>query len=214
MGYPPTNDFRTLRGAGGTPRVRFTAVCGPLPAAFLTSPSLMFDVASFASALDGASPSGPDLEYDPVFLTLEQAGAGKPEQQFGERIFAAEGPDWRLVHEQALDLARRSRDLRVAVWLARSEARLHGLAGALQGLMLVHRLLENLWPTVHPQLDAAENDDPTMRMNALAPLISGEAFLADLRAAWLLPGRGAARRQGRRHGTGIQAFAAAAPTAE
>jgi type VI secretion system protein ImpA len=43
---------------------------------------------------------------------------------------------------------------------------------------------------VHPQLDASEHDDPTMRLNALAPLAAGDAVLADLRAAALAPVRG------------------------
>jgi type VI secretion system protein ImpA len=35
---------------------------------------------------------------------------------------------------------------------------------------LVRRLVEDLWPTLHPQLDADDNDDPTLRVNAMAAL--------------------------------------------
>lgn len=150
----------------------------------------MLDIESLLSVLSEGAPSGDDLEYDAAFMALEQAGAGKPEQQYGDTIVPAEGPDWRAVREHALALAQRTRDLRVAVWLLRAEARQSGLAAAMQGLQLVHGLLSRQWDTVHPQLDASDNNDPTMRMNALAPLASPEAALADLRAAPLASDRG------------------------
>jgi type VI secretion system protein ImpA len=150
----------------------------------------MLDIESLASPIAEDAPSGADLEYDPVFMQLEQAGAGKPEQQYGDHIVPAEGPDWRTVQEHAKDLAARTRDLRIAVWLARSEARLNGLHGAMQGLQLVQRLLSEQWATVHPQLDASDYDDPTMRMNALAPMVAIDALIADLRAAPLAGDRG------------------------
>jgi type VI secretion system protein ImpA len=150
----------------------------------------MLDIESLANPLSADAPSGQDLEYDPVFLALEQAGAGKPEQQFGDHIVAAEPPDWRAVQQHTKELAQRTRDLRVAVWQLRCEARTAGITGAMQGLQLVHRMLSGLWDSVHPQLDATDNNDPTMRMNALAPLVSPEAALADLRAATFTNDRG------------------------
>ncbi|WP_395700762.1 type VI secretion system protein TssA [Aquabacterium sp.] len=150
----------------------------------------MLDLESLLSSLGEGAPSGDDLEYDPEFAALEQAGAGKPEQQYGDTIVPAEEPDWRTVHELGLQLASRTRDLRVAVWLVRSEARLHGLAAAARALQLVQGLLDRHWDTVHPQLDATDNNDPTMRMNALAPLVAADAVLADLRAATLSTERG------------------------
>lgn len=150
----------------------------------------MLDIASLQSSLGDDAPSGADLEYDPEFAALEQAGAGKPEQQYGDTIIPAEEPDWPVVNKLAQALAGRTRDLRVAVWLVRSEARLHGLAGGAQALALVNGLLSNLWDSLHPQLDTSDNNDPTMRMNALAPLASGEAALADLRAASVTGSRG------------------------
>lgn len=150
----------------------------------------LFDVEALLSPLGPDAPCGPELSYDPAFLELEKAGAGKPEQQFGDKVIPAEPPDWPTVMEHALDLAGRTRDLRVAVWLTRAACRLHGLAGAAGGLALVHGLLERQWPLLHPQLDAEDNDDPTMRLNALAPLYYPTALPADLRQAALGPGRG------------------------
>jgi type VI secretion system protein ImpA len=150
----------------------------------------LFDPETLLAALDDGAPCGPDLEYDPAFLALEQAGAGTPERQYGDKVFPAEPPDWLAVREQAMALAARTRDLRVAVWLTRCSARMQGIAGALRGLQLVHGLLERHWAHVHPQLDASDDNDPTMRLNALLPLFAADAALADLRAATLAPGRG------------------------
>ena len=85
-----------------------------------------FVLESLLSPLAGDAPCGADLEYDPAFLALQEAGAGRPEQQYGETVIPAEEPDWPSVREQALKLAERTRDLRLAVWLARSGARLEG----------------------------------------------------------------------------------------
>ena len=154
---------------------------------------LPFDVESLIQPLADDAPGGPDLEYDPRFTALEQLGAGKPERQYGDTVYPAEPPEWRTVYEQAMALAPMTRDLRIGVWVLRSATQLHGLAGATAGLKLLSGLLVNLWDSVHPQLDASDNDDPTMRLSALAPLASGDSVLADLRNAALTPVRGSLR---------------------
>ena len=147
------------------------------------------DIEPLLPALEGEAPCGVDLEYDAAFLALLEAGAGKPETQWASAV----PPDWPAVLEQALQLARRTRDLRVAVWVTRSAAHVHGLFGAVRGLQLVQGLIEQHWDHVHPKLDAGEGDDPTIRANALAPLVHPDAGLADLRAATLTEERGAMR---------------------
>jgi type VI secretion system protein ImpA len=152
-----------------------------------------FDLEALLAPLQDDAPCGADLEYDPAFMALEAAGAGKPEQQYGDTVIPAEEPDWPTVQELALALARRTRDLRVAVWLVRCGARLQGWPGALHGLQMVQGLLERHWDHVHPQLDASEGNDPTARLNALQPLVHESAGLADLRAASLTGQRGGLR---------------------
>jgi len=146
------------------------------------------DLESLLAPLPGDAPCGPNLEYDPAFQALEEAAAGKPERQY-DKVYPAEPPDWPAVRELALGLAARTRDLRVAVWLARSGARVEGLGAALQGLQLLHGLIERHWEQVHPLLDANDDNDPTARLTALAPL-THDAGLADLRAAGLTSARG------------------------
>jgi type VI secretion system protein ImpA len=148
------------------------------------------DLETLLAPISADAPCGPDLEYDPSFQALLEAGAGKPERQYGDKVYPAEPPDWPLVREHATELAKRTRDLRVAVWLARSGARLRGLAGAVEGLLVVQGLVDRHWDHVHPPLDASDNNDPTARVMALTALADPAAGLADLRAAGLTAKRG------------------------
>lgn len=127
------------------------------------------------------SPCGPDLEYDADFMALEQAARGKPEQQFGDTVVPAEEPDWIQVKKQAGALLSRTKDLRVAMLLTRAITCLEGTPGLASGLHLTEQLLARYWDHVHPLLDPEEGNDPTMRLNALAPLGDSETLLRDVR---------------------------------
>lgn len=153
-------------------------------------PAALFDIDTLSRALAEDQPSGPELDHDPDFQALERAAEGTPERQYGDKVYPAEPPDWATVLPQALALAARTRDLRVAVLVLRSAARQQGLAGAVRGLQLIDQLLQQHWDTVHPRLDAEDDNDPTMRLNALLPLAAADAVLADLRAAGVAAVRG------------------------
>lgn len=140
-----------------------------------------------------ASPCGDDLEYDPDFIALEASAQGKPEQQFGDTVIPAVEPEWPQVAEAAQALLRRTKDVRVAVHLLRASTRLQGLEGFISGMRLLTGLLDTQWAHVHPMLDADDNDDPTMRLNALAPLADDALLPRDLYDAWV----GTARSLGR-----------------
>ncbi|MBN6149139.1 type VI secretion system protein TssA [Xanthomonas sp. AmX2] len=128
------------------------------------------------------APSGPDLEYDPEFLALDRAAANKAERAVGDSVIAAEEPDWDKVQTLALALFRRTQDLRVASHLCAAWLRLRGLPGWADGLALVHALLAQRWDSVHPQLDADDDDDPTARVNAVVGLGDPLGLLGALRA--------------------------------
>lgn len=139
-----------------------------------------------------ASPCGPNLEYDPEFLELEEAAKAQPDQEFGTtdgsgvRRIEGSGPDWGLVNRLASSLLLRSKDLRVAMHQLRAATRIDGFAGFVQGVTLIQRLLETYWDAVHPELDAEDDNDPTMRVNALTPLAAVDVVVSDLREAWLV----------------------------
>jgi type VI secretion system protein ImpA len=137
------------------------------------------DVAAALAPVDGADPAGPDLGYDPAFAALERAARGKPEQQIGATVVPAEEPDWKLVQRQALELAAKTRDVRVAVYLTKALARTSGWSGLADGLALVRGLVERYWDGgLHPRLDPDDDNDPTMRINALRELAAPELLSA------------------------------------
>ncbi len=128
-----------------------------------------------------AEPAGPNLEFDASFGALERAAAGKPEQQYGSTLIAAEPPNWQDVKEQAAELLDRTRDLRVLVLLAVSRLHLDGLPGFVDALTLIRELLETRWEQVHPQLDPEDDNDPTLRANALLRLADPGRVLRPIR---------------------------------
>ena len=114
------------------------------------------------------APGGANLEYSPEFAELERTAAGKPERQVGATIVPAEDPDWRALVTQSSALFATTKDLRVAIHLARAWLRLDGFVGLGDGLQLLADLVEKYWPSLHPALDPDDGDDPTLRMNAIA----------------------------------------------
>ena len=150
------------------------------------------DVEALLLEIGPATPCGPDLEYDPAFLALEQEALGKPEVQYGETITPAVPPDWKIVRRMAAELLERSRDLRLAIHLLRANLALSGIAGMADALVLIERLLESRWDSVHPLLDLDDDNDPTLRINSLAILADSGTLVRELKEAplVLLPGLG------------------------
>lgn len=154
----------------------------------------MFDLLHLAQPIDSQSPCGPDCEYDNDFLTLSQAVAGKPEQQYGNTVIPAVEPDWRAVEQMASDLLGRTKDLRVAAWLTQAATHLHGVSGFAAGVGLIQWMCEQYWDDVHPRMVIDGEDDPYLRMNALAELSDGTGsfsggseIMRAVRAALLVP---------------------------
>jgi type VI secretion system protein ImpA len=150
------------------------------------------DIDALLMAVDPAAPCGANLEGDQAFLALDREAQGKPEVQYGATITPAVPPDWKVVRHMADDLLGRSRDLRLAVHLLRANLALNGIAGMADGVALIERLLDGRWDSVHPMLDADENNDPTERINSLAILCDTGTLLRELKETTLvtLPGLG------------------------
>jgi len=150
------------------------------------------DVNALLQERDPAEPCGPNLEYDPAFLELEQAVLGKPEVQYGDTITPAVPPDWKVVKKSALGMLSRSVDLRLVMPLLRASLALDGVSGMAACFQLIERLLEERWDSVHPQLDPDDDNDPMLRINSLATLVDPVTVLREVRDATIivLPGLG------------------------
>lgn len=151
------------------------------------------DYADLLQEISPEEPCGPNLEYDPLFLELEQAILGKPEVQYGDVITPAVPPEWKTVNKLALELLGRSRDLRVTGPLLRASLALRGILGFADGLQLVQQLLLERWDSVHPQLDPDDDMDPMLRINSLAVLAEMTTTIKEVKESPLvvLPGLGA-----------------------
>jgi len=134
-------------------------------------------------------PCGPNLEHDLSFFELEDAARPRPEQQVGDVVKSGEEPKWPKVAELGQAMLVRSKDLRVAVYLTRALTRTEGMPGLAAGLGLIHGLLERYWDQVHPLLEADQDNDPTERLNSLAPLADPDTLVKDVREAVLINSR-------------------------
>ena len=106
----------------------------------------MTDLASLFTPLEG-NPAGPDLSYDDVRIAIESAFASSAE---GDR---ATDVNWPQVIALISAQATTTRDLWLAIYLARAGANSGKIDVVADGTALLAGLLEELWADVHPQLD-------------------------------------------------------------
>ncbi len=140
--------------------------------------SQSLDVESLLGAMSPQAPCGEDPSYEPAFLELErrvmpaQLSMVASEDQ-------AEATDWSAIRKGCLQLFEQGKHLRVAVFLALAELHQRGLPGLRDGLGLLAGLLERHWEAVHPQLDAADGNDPIERFNILSALVPRDEGYGD-----------------------------------
>ncbi|EBA14497.1 hypothetical protein RSK20926_01467 [Roseobacter sp. SK209-2-6] len=115
------------------------------------------------------TPSGDNLEYDPVFTEMELAAQPGEETEIGGERIEATDPDYQLVEEKALDVLGRSHDLRAGVFLADAVLHTEGLQEFAASTIVLRGYLEDFWDSCHPELDE-DDGDPTMRINAVQDL--------------------------------------------
>ncbi|HKR36464.1 MAG TPA: type VI secretion system protein TssA [Steroidobacteraceae bacterium] len=159
----------------------------------------VIDLEVLLKPVSAEAPCGPNLEYEPPFLTLQELARGKPEQVVGDRVKPAQDPAWPNVRQSAEQLLGSTKDLRVAGILHLSLVKTTGIAGLDAGLCLIRRMLEQHWEHLHPQLDAEEGNDPTFRVNSLLAALVSEEALATVRAAPLVESRQFGKHSLRHH---------------
>ena len=166
------------------------------------------DVPLLLTAVSATSPCGEDMEYDAQFLQLERDAKGQPERSMGDSILPAEPPEWRSIQQQSLDLLQRSKDLRITHFLLQSTLALQGVAGLAEVLTLINALLRQYWADLHPRLDADDDNDPTVRINALTGLTC-ETNIRLLRESILTRSRtfGPVSLRAALNASGLQSFA-------
>lgn len=130
-------------------------------------------------------PCGPNLEYDdPDFQQLKKDLELPKERIVGD--VPIKEPNWGEVAARAEALFFRTKDLRVAVWLTRAWTRRDGFVGLVSGLHLINDLLTLYWENIHPQLDAEDGNDPTMRLSTLSEIGDYEILVRDVQSIVLV----------------------------
>jgi type VI secretion system protein ImpA len=167
----------------------------------------LVDVPLLLAAVSVHSPCGDDLEYDADFLQLERDAQGKPERAMGDSVQPAEPPQWRHIEQSSIALLQRSKDLRITHFLLQSALALDGFTGLANALTLINDLLGQYWQTLYPLLDADDDNDPTVRVNALSG-IACETNLRLLRESLLTRSRtfGPISLRAALNASGLQSF--------
>lgn len=111
---------------------------------------------------------GQNCEYDPLYLQLEQLAIGVPDSQMGDSVIGGKDPDYRKLRENCLNLWDKTRDLRVAIYIAISSLFIDGIKGFRDSLTIIQYLSNELWNEFYPQLDPNDDNDPTERINILS----------------------------------------------
>jgi type VI secretion system protein ImpA len=101
------------------------------------------------------APCGEDMSFSPEFDTIQELRReDDPTLDQGEWVTENKVADWPgVVALCAKVLTTRSKDLRVAGWWTDAVTRTQGLPGLACGLILVARLIDQRWDSLHPQIE-------------------------------------------------------------
>jgi type VI secretion system protein ImpA len=158
----------------------------------------MLEMSGLLAPIAGASPVGASLRYEPIYDQVKEARREDDDLPQGDWQASRKTADWPLVIRLTTDsLTKRTKDLQLAAWL--TEALLHrdGIAGLRDGLSLVHRMLEQFWDGVYPEIDDGDIEmraapvewigvklDVAVRQ---APLVEDGLSLFDYRVSRTIP---------------------------
>jgi len=113
----------------------------------------------------GDNPAGANLYYDAVFDQIKEARREDADDlPEGDMVLALKKKaDYRAVIKLAGEaLAKRSKDLRLAGWLAEAHLRVEGFAVLAPSVELLHGLQETFWAGLYPEIE--EGNDLELRM--------------------------------------------------
>ena len=142
----------------------------------------MFNVAQLLQPVGAEQRCGEDLSFGPEVDAIAQARIyDDPTLEQGEWETALKEADWPLVASRCADMiATRSKDLRLAVWLAEALAKTRGLRGLGDGYAVLAGLCELYWTDLYPLVDDGDYDQ---RIGNLFWLLARTPFLVQECAA-------------------------------
>ena len=121
---------------------------------------------SLLQPISGENPAGQNLYYDNVFAQIKEARREEEEQGPVGALAQQKKADYRAVIKLAGEaLGRKSKDLRLAGWLAESLLRVEGLPALAPSIEMLRSIQETFWPTLYPVIE--EGGDLELRMVAV-----------------------------------------------
>jgi type VI secretion system protein ImpA len=117
--------------------------------------------------IPGENPSGTDLYYDKIFDQIKEARAeDEDDMPAGDWSRAQKKADHVVVIKLASEtLVKRTKDLRLATWLAESHFKREGYPLLIPSLDLLKKIQENFWPTFYPSIE--DDGDLGRRVGAM-----------------------------------------------
>lgn len=103
------------------------------------------DVEALLAPVSDQSPVGPDLSYDGARQEIEAF--------FEQSAEDADGIDWRDVIRKIVAQSAETKDVWLAIYLARAGARKGDLGTVVAGVQMLAGLFDRYWDTVHPSLE-------------------------------------------------------------
>jgi len=120
----------------------------------------MFNVAQLLQPVSANRPCGEDLSFSSEVDAIAQARQhDDPTLAQGEWTTALREADWPFVASRCAEMiATRSKDLRLAAWLAEALARTQGVRGLGDGYAVLAGLCEQYWADLYPLVDGDDHD--------------------------------------------------------
>ncbi|NML61983.1 type VI secretion system protein TssA [Massilia sp. RP-1-19] len=115
----------------------------------------MLDIEQMLAPISEQAPCGDDIAFSPEVDAISKARqADDPTLEQGAWVTSLKEADWKFVASRCAQLIeQRSKDLRLAVWLAEAEAKTSSFRGLGDSLMLASALCERYWDNLHPMPD-------------------------------------------------------------
>ena len=143
----------------------------------------MLSIDQLLLPISDTQPCGEDISFSVEADRIAQARMhDDPTLDQGEWIAALKEADWDFVAAHCAQMiAAKSKDLRLAVWLAEANAKTRGLRGLGDGYAVLAGLCDQFWDGMHP---AADDGDYDQRIGNLFWLLSRTpALVRDAAAA-------------------------------
>lgn len=116
------------------------------------------DLDALLKPIPGDNPSGADLRYHKLTEEMKEARRREEDLDLGVWKREVKVADYPKVIKLAKEaLTKHSKDLQIAAWLTEALTAVDGFPGLLDGLKLLHGLLDNYWDTLYPLMEEPED---------------------------------------------------------